>query len=202
MMFALQPGSFIVFEGLDSTGKTTAMESFTALKWDTRPHFTHSPSGTESKLSKEIYKLTETDVNMSRMARQFLHLASHSEMYQREIGPKIMAGVPVMLDRCWWSTLAYGWKADEIRSRFTELSGLVTMPTHYAGTRLLPDMVFVFLHPWREDRHNTPQVETNYRNLLSSFGNAIEVPAMNPKATRWWIMEKLVERDLLRKIPA
>lgn len=98
----LRPGSLIVLEGLDRSGKSTQMNRLSALDWsEPRPGFTHMPSGM-TDLSTEIYALTENKQISSPLARQLLHVACHAE----NIGPlaDTRAQHGLFLDRWWWTS--------------------------------------------------------------------------------------------------
>lgn len=59
MSLHLRPGSLIVFEGLDRSGKSTQIKRLSAFDWGTPgPRFTHMPSGL-TELTGNIYSLTE-----------------------------------------------------------------------------------------------------------------------------------------------
>src|SRR6266568_8943719 len=74
-----RPGSLVIFEGLDRSGKTTQLKRLSLLDWAApEPIFTHMPSGM-SALSKSIYSLTENEKISSPLARQLLHLSCHAE---------------------------------------------------------------------------------------------------------------------------
>lgn len=173
----MKPGSFVVFEGLDATGKSTQMlrlqhaakgelaegqELFTE-----RPIFTHQPSGND-ELGRAIYALTEAyDIN-NAWTRQFLHLASHANHYQNLIIPALEMGRSVFMDRCWWSTFAYGYFGGIMLDVFSnsivapeEFLTIAQLPTQGR----LPDLVLLFLEPYGEDKHNTPAVTSGYEWL-------------------------------------
>src|SRR4051794_7388128 len=108
----LRPGALVVLEGLDRTGKSTQMSALRELRWDYPvPIFTHMPSGL-TDLTQAIYRLTEAKRIASPLARQLLHLACHAE----NLGPLDLERREhaVVLDRWWWSTMAYGWYAGQL----------------------------------------------------------------------------------------
>jgi hypothetical protein len=75
----LRPGTLIVLEGLDKTGKTTQRQALEAAGWDEpAPLVTHMPSG-QTDLTRAIYETTEHADIHSSLARQLLHLACHAE---------------------------------------------------------------------------------------------------------------------------
>lgn len=146
-----QPGLLIVFEGLDDTGKSTQIARLSEATYtpqmgdplfDPAPLFTHQPSGA-SGLGPAIYDLTEA-VDWSEadpLTRQLLHLAAHNEHYEHDIIPALRRA-SVMMDRCWWSTYAYGFRGT-VRERMTknQFLQLAQLPTQGK----MPDLVFLFM---------------------------------------------------------
>lgn len=97
----MRPGSLVVLEGLDRTGKTTQRDALTALPWDPPvPLITHMPSGLTS-LTEAIYRTTEKHKINSPLARQLLHLTCHAENLPALRTAREQRGV--ILDRWWWS---------------------------------------------------------------------------------------------------
>jgi dTMP kinase len=142
----LLPHSLIVFEGPDDTGKSTLLNHIKEQQLFEDAVFTHQPSG-ETSLGDNIYLITETfrEPEMTPLTRQFLHLASHAEHYANFILPKLEEG-GVFLDRCWWSTIAYGWYAGGINMEFDEFFRMVTLPT---GGKM-PSIVFLSMNSFSE----------------------------------------------------
>lgn len=141
----LVPGSLVVFEGPDDTGKSTLLNHMRSQQLFQDAVYTHQPSG-ETSLGMDIYRLTESyKEGMTPLTRQFLHLASHAEHYANFITPKLAEG-GVFLDRCWWSTIAYGWYAGGIDMDYNEFFKMVTLPT---GGRL-PSLVFLSMNSFKE----------------------------------------------------
>ena len=62
----------------------------------------------------------------------------------------------------------------------------------------LPDAVFVFLHPWRNDAHNTPEVESGYQSLLDRWSDtAFPVPPGAADRTTEFVLARAVEVGLV-----
>lgn len=105
-------GRLIVFEGADGSGKTTISKRLaSALEargqkclWLAFPG--HEPD----MLGAEIYALHHDPrfASAPALSIQLLHVAAHVEAIERRILPALKAGSWVVLDRYWWSTLAYG----------------------------------------------------------------------------------------------
>jgi hypothetical protein len=99
----LRPGSLIVFEGLDRSGKSTQVKRLSALDWAAPgPRFTHMPSGM-TDLTSSIYSLTENRQISSpagaaaaahRMPRRE-HRANH-----RRQGTTRPLSRPMVVNRC------------------------------------------------------------------------------------------------------
>lgn len=194
----IREGAFIVLEGLDATGKSTQLAMFQQCidreMWSHDLLLTHQPSG-GSPVGEAVYEVTENGNIESATARQFLHLASHAEHYKREIIPALDDGIPVVMDRCWWSTMAYGAQAVQAEtgvgwSRFQRIAQMPTQGRH-------PDVVFLFKEPWQEDRHNTPQLLENYERLQEeNFDTTFVVPRLDPEQTFVHILMTLADLEL------
>lgn len=203
-------GKWIVFEGLDATGKTTQLDKLrnagaSLFGDELLPFFTHQPSG-GTPLGSLIYQITEEVKITSALARQFLHLASHAEHYQVVISHE-MKRRAVFQDRFWWSTIAYGWfggglqESEEIAlrafldvCRWPVYEGLETV----RSGPLMPDVIFLFDHPWQDDPHNNANVASGYGWLMDHFTNAsdsectiVRVPPLDEGEVTKFIFETL-----------
>ncbi len=191
-MVTARAGAFLVLEGLDATGKSTQLHRLGERLSGVLT--THQPSGATA-VGQTVYELAENATIQSPLARQLLHLASHAEHYRTEIRPALLGGA-VLMDRCWWSTVAYGWYG-------TDLGTIVDLETFLKVAQLpaeglMPDMVFVFLDPWRADPHNMPSVRDGYESLLERYADrAVRVPPVDASATTTFILDVLEERGLV-----
>lgn len=191
----LRPGTLIVLEGLDRSGKSTQIERLSALDWAApRPAFTHLPSGM-TDLTGSIYSLTERNQINSPLARQLLHLACHAE----NIGPiaDVRARHGLFLDRWWWSTVAYGWYGAGLAGTGLKepvFFGLIesVWAAHQA------DVVFLFMTPHERDLLNRDAVRSGYAALAEEHqAVTVAVPAANPEKTTEFILTSLRARELL-----
>lgn len=210
-MLRMKPGSLVVLEGLDGAGKSTIAGRLRDAEtlWADTPLFTHSPSG-GSAVGNAVYAVTEHGIIQSPWARQFLHLAAHAEEYRTIINPHLQAGGSVWMDRNWWSTVAYGffggnirtaWRPEEVPFEFAYRSyeNLARIPTE--GTD--PDIVFLFMHPWVEDRHNTKKVREGYEYLQNQYPDicyVVEPDSIDRQIVD--IFEVLSDRELVTTEPA
>jgi thymidylate kinase len=184
MPFALKPGCVVVLEGLDATGKSTQHEMMeracmgmghgSTPLFDPAPLFLHMPSA-GTAVGEAIYKMTEDmGKELDPLARQFLHLASHAQSVEQMIKPAIKEGQPVILDRWWWSTIAYGWYGGRLGNRDMsrrEFEGAI----NGVWRDVKADMVAVFMHPHKEDKHNTRHVVRGYEYLIDTYPSEVEL---------------------------
>lgn len=173
--FKIKDGAVIVLEGLDATGKSTQHERMERAcmndedtLFDPAPMFIHMPSA-GTAVGEAIYKMTEEmGKDLDPLARQYLHMASHSHSVQNLIKPALAEGIPVFLDRWWWSTVTYGWYGSKRIQRAFSLTDFTALAKrNWKGVR--PDMVALFMHPHAEDHHNTAAVRDGYKHLASEF---------------------------------
>lgn len=191
----LLPGTFVVLEGIDQAGKSTQAERLQRVLPDSL--FTHQPSG-GNVVGEVIYALTEAH-EMHPVTRQLLHLASHAEHYERTIIPRLSDG-SVVMDRCWWSTIAYGYFSGNLQYAVPDyefFERLAKLPTQ----GMEPDVVFVFMRAWRKDRHNTTALIAGYNSLIERYPDVVEtVPADTVEATTQFIIKRLQDRELLQSV--
>lgn len=104
----------IVFEGNDGVGKTTiANELSKRLSLYGAKVFSSPGKERDGSLGQFVYQyhdgqktvITET---IPPLSLQMLHVAAHISNYTNVIIPWIKRGNVAILDRWWWSTVAYG----------------------------------------------------------------------------------------------
>ena len=191
----LARGSVIVFEGLDKAGKSTQLERLRARVSPGTTLFTHMPSGL-TDFSRQLYSLLETKAPESGLARQLTHLASHSENIPKLI--EAAGAGSLVLDRWWWSTMAYGWYGGDVaetglsESSFRDLIDCIWAP-------VTASIVFLFLTPREDDPNNVDGVADGYRTLAAHHtGNVVHVPARSPEDTHEFIVDALLEAEMAR----
>jgi dTMP kinase len=191
----LRPGSLIVFEGLDRSGKSTQIKQMSALDWARpAPGFIHMPSGM-TDLTRNIYSLTEKNQISSPLARQLLHMACHAE----NIGPiaDARARHGLFLDRWWWSTVAYGWYGGGlVGSGLNESVFFGLIESVWSAQQA--DVVFLFMAPHESDRLNKDEVRSGYAALAAEHETiTITVPPVGPEETTSFILGSLRARELV-----
>jgi len=192
----MRPGTVIVFEGLDRAGKSTQLERLKMSTWTTpAPTFAHMPTGLTS-LTRSIYSITERETIISPLARQLLHLACHAENMDALVAGRDTGGL--VLDRWWWSTMAYGWfggKLDDLGVEESVFHGLVDA----VWSRLSADVVLLFTTPYEPDELNRDEVLVGYGSLAAAHPlETVVVPPANPDATAKFVMALLRERNLIQ----
>ena len=191
----LRPGSLIVFEGLDRSGKSTQIKRLSALDWAVPgPGFIHMPSGM-TDLTRNIYSLTENSQISSPLARQLLHLACHAENIRPIADARARHGL--FLDRWWWSTVAYGWYGARLAgSGLNESVFFGLIESVWSAQRA--DTVFLFMAPHKSDQLNKDEVRNGYAALAADHESiTITVPSVSQEETTRFILATLRTRELL-----
>jgi thymidylate kinase len=109
---------FVVFEGVDGSGKTTLARAltqyYTLVAPDQRLYANSFPGSTPGTLGEWVYRLHHNQaVNapspdmIAPPALQLLHIAAHVDTILTHITPTLAEGGCVILDRYWWSTYSY-----------------------------------------------------------------------------------------------
>lgn len=192
----LNRGTLVVLEGLDKTGKTTQAKALkAALDPQTTAHV-HMPRGF-THFTKKTYKLLESEDHRpeSGVAKQLAHLACHAESMGRICD--ILTERAVLLDRWWWSAVAYGWCSGEVPaagiSRETYL-GLV----REVWAPLTASVIFLFDQPHKEDANNSDPIYEGYQELAREHGDVtVRIPAREAQSVTAFIVDELGRRGLL-----
>lgn len=191
----LVPGTLVVLEGLDCSGKSTQSAALARLAWaDPAPLFMHLPSG-RSRFTEGVYRLTEQAPISSPLARQLMHLACHAENIDAVSEARACGGV--VLDRWWWSTVAYGWYGARLAEQGLDKDSFFGM-IDLVWSRQPADVVFLFTTPHETDALNREPVRAGYRRLAAEHSTTtVKVPSADPAATTDFLLAALRERDLL-----
>ncbi len=114
------PGLFIVFEGIEGSGKTLQLKLLARYlrKKGIKPLVTREPGGT--RLGEGIRRLLLKDGNPSPRAELFLYLADRAQHVKEVIRPALRGGRMVLCDRYYFSTLAYQGYARGLDLAFVE----------------------------------------------------------------------------------
>jgi thymidylate kinase len=111
----IELGRLYVFEGPDGVGKTTISRLLARYLQDhgrncLEVSFPGRNLGTLGALVNAVHHHSPwvALAGISPAALQALHVAAHIDTIEREILPALRSGADVVLDRFWWSTIAYG----------------------------------------------------------------------------------------------
>jgi thymidylate kinase len=170
-------GFLFVIEGPDGIGKSTIIAEIVAGLRGIGPQVEalSFPGKTPNTLGKHIYELHHdlerfSVANVDPGALQALHIAAHIDCIKREILPHLRNGRIVILDRFWWSTVAYG-AANGVKADL--LDAMVCLEgVAWEGRR--PDMAFLIdrSHPFKSDipEKMWKSVRANYGKLAGEQG--------------------------------
>ena len=190
----LRPGAVVVFEGLDRAGKSTQRDMLEAVVDPNSTSFVHMPSGL-ADFTRRIYRLLETKPPTTTLAQQLAHLSCHSESMEQLL-EAVRRGALVM-DRWWWSTMAYGWYASQGALGLSETTFRGLIDEVWQG--LEADVVFLFLHGHLPDDNNTQAVKGGYESLADAAGDQVAVvPALAEAETHEFILSELDRRGLIQ----
>ncbi|WP_100515232.1 MazG nucleotide pyrophosphohydrolase domain-containing protein [Mycobacteroides abscessus] len=191
----LKPGTVVVFEGLDKAGKSTQRDLLESVLDDTSTTFAHMPSGF-TDFTRRLYRLLETQPPTRTLARQLAHLSCHSDSIA-ELFDATKRGA-LVLDRWWWSTLAYGWYANPNSLGISEATFRSLIEQIWAPIRA--DVVFVFLHPHLPDDNNAPGVQAGYEALADDPDHVVIIEPMSESDTHDFIVAELRRRRLIDSV--
>lgn len=196
-ILGIRPGVVLVFEGLDRTGKSTQLERLQNALLPDSTVFAHMPRGFV-RFTERVYTALEGETGeekpSSGLAQQLAHLACHAESIGRLA--EAAASRALVLDRWWWSTLAYGWYGGSVeQSGLSEANFRELIDTIWSS--IVPSIVFVFLEPHQVDGNNNEGVEAGYRELVEQHPDlAVVVCSGTEGATHEMLVNTLLERGL------
>lgn len=134
----MQRGKFVVFDGLDGSGKGTQIEMLKP-RLAGKAHFTREPGGTPRAEQIRALLLEKDRPRSVPACDFFLFWAARASHVQDVVGPKLKAGIHVVCDRYDSSTWAFQICGEERRDLRPLFRGIrATLPT-----MLLPDAYFI-----------------------------------------------------------
>lgn len=165
-------GRLIVFEGSDGVGKTTVAErvSENLRKRGADVLLLSFPGREPNSLGKLVYEVHQNAQSLgidrvSPTSLQTLHIAAHIDCIEERILPALANKKTVILDRYWWSTVAYGIASGIPRN---VLDAMVTLEKT-AWNNIKPDKLFLITRhePFRVELSNRrwSKVCSAYENL-------------------------------------
>jgi dTMP kinase len=189
----LRRGSVVVFEGLDRAGKSTQLARLSLILEPDSAALVHMPSSLTS-FSSGVYSLLDNGRPGSGLAQQLAHLACHAENHDALV--KAVGAGALVLDRWWWSTVAYGWYGGALaQTGLSEATFFNLIATVWR--QISASVVFVFLDPHEADDHNSGAVESGYQELIGQHPDvAVAVPALGVDEVQDFIVSELLTREL------
>jgi dTMP kinase len=193
---ALKPGTLLVLEGLDKTGKSTQSQALRDILDPAKTRHVHMPSGLNA-FTDETYSMLESPFRApaSGVARQLAHLACHAESVPNI--QELLTDHAVVLDRWWWSTLAYGWYSGDFPNLgvteqvFRNLIDSIWSP-------LAASVVFLFDKPYQHDANNSDPILAGYHEIAEANpALTVRLPQGAPDVVTGIIVAALRDRDLL-----
>jgi thymidylate kinase len=189
-----EPGEVLIVEGLDATGKSTLIKHLLNRVWeDPTPRVIHQPSGL-LPLTHRIYELTETEQIDEPLTRQLLHLSCHAAnlpLIRRERSHR-----GLVLDRWWWSTVAYGFFGAKLSTRISRQQYDAMVNAVWGDFEA--DLIVVLLEPRRADPRNVELLVKGYRDLINrSPIPVLQLPAVAPDAAVDLVLERLRQAGIV-----
>lgn len=191
-------GKFIIFEGIEGSGKTTLINM---LKKDF-PHFfyTREPGGNGLDFSEEIRNLIFSFSDINPMTEFLLFSASRSEHIQKKIVPALNNSINVVCDRFVYSSIVYqglvkGLKIEDIKNvNKIVLNGLepslivlCDIEPSKSLERKKTDNRFD-----KEDISFHKKVREGYINLFKNFNNVKIIETSNSIGDVYKILKKII----------
>lgn len=156
-----------VFEGPDAVGKTTLANSVKniLIAEGIRSEYLSFPGRDHGSLGAHIYAIHHSPKDfgincMTPASVQTLHIAAHLDAIERRILPSLHAGTLILLDRYWWSTLAYG-AAEGIGTEFLNMLRDIEL---HAWKGIKPTNLFLLE---RKSTKTAIALTKNYESLVS-----------------------------------
>jgi thymidylate kinase len=159
-------GNLFIFEGLDGVGKSTLAEKVAEKlrKSGTDVLLLSFPGRESNTIGDLVYSIHHNPQSfginrISPTSLQLLHIAAHIDCIENRIIPSLAEGKTVILDRYWWSTVAYG-IATGIGKEV--LDAMINLEIILWG-KIKPSILFLITceKPFRDD------IPKNLRSILS-----------------------------------
>lgn len=192
----LTPGTLVVLEGLDGTGKSTQAQALELELDPTATEHVHMPRGFTC-FTDETYWILESELRRptSGVAKQLAHLACHAESMPRIV--EILQERAVVLDRWWWSTVAYGWHSGEVPAAGITYDAFMNL-IQSIWSPVTASVVFMFDKPHEADRNNSDPIFDGYQTLAREHEDVtVRVPSADAETVTAFILDELARRDLL-----
>jgi|SRR5436305_918507 len=131
-------GRLISFEGLDGAGKTTQMDLLERWLMTQQVEYlrTREPGGTPLGAQIRTLLFQRPELTIAPLAEAFLFQADRAQHFATKIVPALDAGILVVTDRCFDSSIAYQGAARGVGTELVEQLSLI------ATGGFVPDLTF------------------------------------------------------------
>ena len=162
-------GQLFIFEGPDGTGKTTL--SHRLVEWFSsqgqRARYVSSPGYVEGSLGEHVYRIHHHPEQFglhepAPTAKQLLHVAAHIDALHSFIIPALESGETIVMDRFWWSTVAYG-KVAGVDQESLQL--MVALESHH-WSHFSPTAIFLLRRPIPSRNENSSSI---HESLVAAY---------------------------------
>ncbi|HSD98065.1 MAG TPA: dTMP kinase [Patescibacteria group bacterium] len=198
-------GKLIAIEGVDGAGKTTSSKELVKLLNKAGYNASYSKEPTDDVIGQFIReKILSGNMSMSPLALQYLFNADRA-MHMEKIEQLLEKGMIIVMDRYFWSSVAYGMKdMDKPHRWFYTAFSMLSFYHQF----IVPDITYFLKIPQNValDRISTSKkhgeiydngeslksIEKNYEHLLKEFPHEFTLIDGNRDAT-------LVQEDLYKR---
>lgn len=196
-------GKLFVFEGSDGVGKSTVAEKVAEnLRKKGADVLLLSFPGREPKSLGELIYGIHHDTkafgidHLSPTSLQILHVAAHVDCIERQIHPALSTHKTVILDRYWWSTVAYGMAAGIPKNVLNAMIALEI--TAWGKTK--PDRLFLITRsePFRAELSDEHwfRICSAYESLRQEEKSHYPIDVIENKITLSEVAESITARIL------
>ena len=137
---------FIVFEGLDGSGKSTQQQLLNdKLQFDKISSISFREPGSTS-ISEKIVKILQSDQKLSPLSELLLFYVSRSAIIEEKIKPALANYDVVICDRYFYSSIAYQGYGREMNIDF------INQINDEVVKNIIPDLIFYMDINWEEKK--------------------------------------------------
>ena len=138
----MSKGHLISFEGLDGAGKTTQINLLGEWLKERGISYirTREPGGTPFGVEIRQLLIHRPDLAITPLAEAFLFQADRAQHFTKKILPALEAGIHVVTDRCFDSSIAYQGAARGIGTAVIEQLSLLATQGHSPDLTILLDL--------------------------------------------------------------
>lgn len=130
----MNKGSYIVFEGVDGSGKSTQIQALKSFLEDQGKKVVLVREPGSKTFKETLRSIVKTNRDIEEITRQFLFMADRSEVITKEVIPALNDGCIVLADRSFLTGMSY---CKDAEKEWPDLMSLNKIALH----GILPDLV-------------------------------------------------------------